>query len=59
MNYGHPLQFGTFVTPLALDYGMSGLILAADDAYSIELFASEVGPAARTSDTGSSGVIRG
>jgi alkanesulfonate monooxygenase SsuD/methylene tetrahydromethanopterin reductase-like flavin-dependent oxidoreductase (luciferase family) len=54
---------------LALDYGMSGLIRAADDAYSIELFASEVGPAAatrrrrtaaaRTSDTGSSGVIRG
>jgi alkanesulfonate monooxygenase SsuD/methylene tetrahydromethanopterin reductase-like flavin-dependent oxidoreductase (luciferase family) len=44
---GPPEQWAEELAELALDYGMSGLILAADDAYSIELFASEVGPATR------------
>jgi alkanesulfonate monooxygenase SsuD/methylene tetrahydromethanopterin reductase-like flavin-dependent oxidoreductase (luciferase family) len=65
-----PEQWAEELAELALDYGMSGLILAADDAYSIELFASEVGPPARqlvaderrrrgAATLGSSGVIRG
>ncbi|HEX6336405.1 MAG TPA: LLM class flavin-dependent oxidoreductase [Jiangellaceae bacterium] len=44
---GPPGQWAEELAELALDYGTTGLILAADDAYSIELFASEVGPAAR------------
>ena len=42
---GPPEQWAEELAELALDYGMTGFILAADDAYSIELFASEVGPA--------------
>ena len=44
---GPPKQWEEDIAGLALEHGISGFILAADDAASIELFASEVAPAAR------------
>jgi alkanesulfonate monooxygenase SsuD/methylene tetrahydromethanopterin reductase-like flavin-dependent oxidoreductase (luciferase family) len=44
---GPPQQWAEELTGLTLDYGISGFILAADDAPTIELFAAEVAPATR------------
>ncbi|MBX6762571.1 MAG: LLM class flavin-dependent oxidoreductase [Rubrobacteraceae bacterium] len=44
---GPPRQWAEELARLTLDYGMSGFILMADDAYSMELFGSEVAPAVR------------
>lgn len=44
---GPPQQWAEDLAGLALNYGISGFILAADDAPTIELFASEVAPATR------------
>lgn len=44
---GPPEQWAEDLAGVALEYGTSGFILAADDAPTIELFASEVAPAAR------------
>jgi alkanesulfonate monooxygenase SsuD/methylene tetrahydromethanopterin reductase-like flavin-dependent oxidoreductase (luciferase family) len=44
---GPPRQWVEDIAGIALEYGVSGFILAADDAPTIELFASEVVPAAR------------
>lgn len=44
---GPPEQWVDDLTGIALDYGISGFILAADDAPTIELFASEVAPGVR------------
>lgn len=44
---GPPRQWAEDIAGIALEYGVSGFILAADDAPTIELFASEVVPAAR------------
>jgi hypothetical protein len=44
---GPPQQWAEQLADIALTYGMSGFILAADDAYSIELFAGEVAPRTR------------
>jgi len=43
-----PEAWAEQIAAIALTYGVSGFILAADDAASIELYASEVVPAART-----------
>ena len=45
---GPPEAWAEQIAAIALTYGVSGFILAADDAASIELYASEVVPAART-----------
>jgi alkanesulfonate monooxygenase SsuD/methylene tetrahydromethanopterin reductase-like flavin-dependent oxidoreductase (luciferase family) len=44
---GPPQQWAEDLAELTLRYGVSGFILAADDAPSIELFAAEVAPATR------------
>jgi alkanesulfonate monooxygenase SsuD/methylene tetrahydromethanopterin reductase-like flavin-dependent oxidoreductase (luciferase family) len=44
---GPPQQWADQLSEIALEYGISGFILAADDAYTIEMFASEVAPAVR------------
>jgi alkanesulfonate monooxygenase SsuD/methylene tetrahydromethanopterin reductase-like flavin-dependent oxidoreductase (luciferase family) len=44
---GPPRQWAEDLAGIALEYGVSGFILAADDAPTIELFASEVVPATR------------
>ena len=44
---GPPQQWAEDLAGISLRYGISGFILAADDAYTIELFASEVAPATR------------
>ena len=44
---GPPKQWAEDIALLALEHGISGFILAADDAASIEMFANEVAPAAR------------
>jgi alkanesulfonate monooxygenase SsuD/methylene tetrahydromethanopterin reductase-like flavin-dependent oxidoreductase (luciferase family) len=44
---GPPEQWAEDLAGIALEHGVSGFILAADDATSIELFAAEVAPAAR------------
>ncbi|MCC6455780.1 MAG: LLM class flavin-dependent oxidoreductase [Caldilineaceae bacterium] len=44
---GPPQQWAEELAGLTLDYGISGFILAADDAPTIELFAAEVAPATR------------
>lgn len=44
---GPPRQWAEELAGLTLDYGVTGFILAADDAPTIELFATEVAPAAR------------
>lgn len=44
---GPPQQWAEQLAELTLDYGVSGFILAADDAPSIERFAAEVAPATR------------
>ncbi len=44
---GPPQQWAEELAGLTLDYGITGFILAADDAPSIELFAAEVAPATR------------
>jgi alkanesulfonate monooxygenase SsuD/methylene tetrahydromethanopterin reductase-like flavin-dependent oxidoreductase (luciferase family) len=44
---GPPRQWAEQLAGMTLDYGISGFILAADDAPSIELFAAEVAPATR------------
>lgn len=44
---GTPQQWAEDLAELTLTYGISGFILAADDAPTIQLFASEVAPATR------------
>lgn len=44
---GPPAQWAEQLADLNLTYGISGFILAADDPYTIELFAGEVAPATR------------
>ncbi len=44
---GPPQQWAEELAGIALDYGVSGFILAADDALTIEIFAAEVAPATR------------
>ena len=44
---GPPQQWAEQLAELTLDYGVTGFILAADDAPSIERFAAEVAPATR------------
>jgi alkanesulfonate monooxygenase SsuD/methylene tetrahydromethanopterin reductase-like flavin-dependent oxidoreductase (luciferase family) len=44
---GPPEQWAEDLAGLTLEYGVSGFILAADDAPTIELFAAEVAPATR------------
>jgi alkanesulfonate monooxygenase SsuD/methylene tetrahydromethanopterin reductase-like flavin-dependent oxidoreductase (luciferase family) len=44
---GPPQQWAEDLAEITLEYGVSGFILAADDAPSIELFAAEVVPATR------------
>ncbi len=44
---GPPEQWVDDLTGIALDYGISGFILATDDAPTIELFAHEVAPGVR------------
>lgn len=44
---GPPRQWAEDLAGLTLEYGISGFLLAADDAATIELFASEVAPATR------------
>lgn len=44
---GRPQQWAEDLAGITLQYGISGFILAADDAPTIELFATEVAPATR------------
>jgi alkanesulfonate monooxygenase SsuD/methylene tetrahydromethanopterin reductase-like flavin-dependent oxidoreductase (luciferase family) len=44
---GPPRLWAEQLAELTLDHGMTGFILAADDAASIERFAAEVAPATR------------
>lgn len=44
---GPPQQWAQQIAEVATEYGISGFILAADDPYSIEMYASEVAPAVR------------
>lgn len=44
---GPPKQWAEELAGMTLEYGISGFILAADDAATIELFAAEVAPATR------------
>lgn len=44
---GPPQQWAEELAGMTLEYGISGFILAADDAPTIELFATEVAPATR------------
>jgi len=44
---GPPQQWAEDLAGIALEYGISGFIVAADDAPTIELFAAEVVPATR------------
>lgn len=44
---GPPEQWAEDLAEAALEYGMSGFLLAADDPEAVELFAHEVAPAAR------------
>ena len=44
---GPPAQWVDELTEIALTYGTSGFVLAADDAQTIELFAHEVAPGVR------------
>ncbi len=44
---GPPQQWAEQIVEIANTYGISGFILAADDPYTIEVFAREVAPAAR------------
>ncbi len=44
---GPPQQWAEELANLTLEYGVSGFILAADDAGTIELFADQVAPATR------------
>lgn len=44
---GPPEQWARDLADITLEYGITGFILAADDAPTIELFASEVAPATR------------
>jgi alkanesulfonate monooxygenase SsuD/methylene tetrahydromethanopterin reductase-like flavin-dependent oxidoreductase (luciferase family) len=44
---GSPQQWAEELAGMTLDYGISGFIIAADDATSIEIFAAEVAPATR------------
>jgi alkanesulfonate monooxygenase SsuD/methylene tetrahydromethanopterin reductase-like flavin-dependent oxidoreductase (luciferase family) len=44
---GPPRQWAEDLAGLALQYGISGFILATDDSYTTELFAAEVAPATR------------
>lgn len=44
---GPPQQWANDLAEIALEYGISGFFLAADDAPTIELFAAEVVPATR------------
>ncbi len=44
---GPPQQWAEELAAITLEYGITGFILAADDAPSIELFAAEVAPATR------------
>jgi alkanesulfonate monooxygenase SsuD/methylene tetrahydromethanopterin reductase-like flavin-dependent oxidoreductase (luciferase family) len=44
---GPPQQWAEELAAITLEYGITGFILAADDAPTIELFAAEVAPATR------------
>ena len=44
---GPPQQWAEDIAGMTLEYGITGFLLAADDASTIELFAAEVVPAAR------------
>lgn len=44
---GPPQQWAEELAGIALNQGASGLILASDDAATIELFSAEVAPAVR------------
>lgn len=44
---GPPQQWAQDLARLTLEYGISGFIVAADDAATLQLFAQEVAPAAR------------
>ena len=44
---GPPNQWAEQIVEIAVTYGISGFILAADDQYTIETFANDVAPAAR------------
>ena len=44
---GPPEQWAEDLAGLTLEYGISGFVLATDDAHTIELFAAEVAPATR------------
>lgn len=45
--FGPPQQWAEELAAITLAYGITGFILIADDAPTIELFASEVAPATR------------
>lgn len=44
---GPPQQWAEELAEMTMSYGVTGFILAADDAYTIETFAAEVAPATR------------
>jgi hypothetical protein len=44
---GPPEQWAEELAGLTLEYGITGFILAADDAWTIEAFAEEIAPATR------------
>lgn len=44
---GPPRQWAEQIAEIADEYGISGFILAADDPYTIEMYASDVAPAVR------------
>jgi alkanesulfonate monooxygenase SsuD/methylene tetrahydromethanopterin reductase-like flavin-dependent oxidoreductase (luciferase family) len=54
---GPPRQWAEQLAETTLDYGVSGYILAADDAGTIELFAAEVAPATRELVTAERGAL--
>jgi alkanesulfonate monooxygenase SsuD/methylene tetrahydromethanopterin reductase-like flavin-dependent oxidoreductase (luciferase family) len=54
---GPPQQWAEQIAEISLKHGISGFILAADDPYTIEMFASEVAPLTRELVTGA-GVSR-
>jgi hypothetical protein len=55
---GPPSQWAEELAELTLEYGITGFILAADDAAMIELFAGEVAPATRELVAAARGVHR-
>lgn len=55
---GPPQQWAEELTGVALEYGISGFILSADDAGTIEMYGTEVAPATRELFAAATGVVR-